>query len=172
MQPPCQLVRRIASINFFFWVEFSLVSCLIVFERSSNLYFLNTQMARDISLCFFYHWKSLPIANATSNCRIFSKCVTKAQLGHLRYGVSTLVLSLQLRRLCGRVYQCPDWCCFKKHHQLEAMILELFGWVLCFTGLIRNGWAKNSTVIVFTINYPSDRRFSNFHNRSWVRTQD
>ena len=58
---------------------------------------------------FFYHEKSLPIANATSNCRKFSKCVTKAQLGHLRYGVSTLVLSLQLRRLCGRVYQCPDW---------------------------------------------------------------
>lgn len=53
--------------------------------------------------------KAFPLLTQLANWRKFSKCVTKAQLGHLRYGVSTLVLSLQLRCLCGLVYQCPDW---------------------------------------------------------------
>ena len=95
-----------------FWVESSLVSCLIVFERSSNLclFILNDPMARDISLCFLKIMReAFPLLTQLANWRKFSKCVTKAQLGHLRYGVSTLVLSLQLRCLCGRVYQCPDW---------------------------------------------------------------
>ena len=115
-----------------FWVESSLVSCLIVFERSSNLclFILNDPMARDISLCFFEnHEKSLPIANATSKLEKVFQVRDQGPTGTLEIRRidpgSVTTTSLPLRT--GLSMPGLGWCCFKKHHQLEAMILELFG---------------------------------------------